>query len=159
MADEVRLEPVGEHNLKAVFDLPLGPGQETFVAPNPWSLAEAFVHHTTAWPRAIVADGAVVGFLMLQIDPDDPAGQPFYLWRLMVGADHQRRGYGAAAVRLAVEEVRRRGGTALHTSWVPGEGTPEPFYRGLGFEPTGEMDGDEVVARLDLGPPTGTGAG
>ena len=33
----------------------------------------------------------------------------------------------------------------LLLSYVPGEGSPEGFYRGLGFEPTGEVDEGEVV--------------
>jgi diamine N-acetyltransferase len=72
----------------------------------------------------------------------------------MVGADHQRQGVGRAALALAFDEVRARGGTEIHTSWVPGEGTPEPFYLGLGFEPTGEVDDGEIVARLSLGEAT-----
>lgn len=150
MSDAVRLEPITEDNLKAVFELQLAPGQEAFVAPNPWSLAQALVESAIAWPRAIVADEAVVGFLMLEIDPDEEDGRPFWLWRLMLAADRQRRGYGTAAVRLAIEEVRARGGTELYTSWVPGDGSPEPFYLRLGFVPTGELDDDEIVARLTL---------
>ncbi len=150
MTDAVRLEPITEDNLKAVFELQLAPGQEAFVAPNPWSLAQALVESAIAWPRAIVADEAVVGFLMLEIDPDEEDGRPFWLWRLMLAADRQRRGYGTAAVRLAIEEVRARGGSELYTSWVPGEGGPGPFYERLGFVPTGELDEDEIVARLTL---------
>jgi hypothetical protein len=33
---------------------------------------------------------------------------------------------------------------------VLGEGGPEGFYLGLGFEPTGDWDEDEKVARLHL---------
>ena len=33
---------------------------------------------------------------------------------------------------------------------VPAPGGPEPFYRSFGFEPTGEIDEGEVVARLRL---------
>jgi diamine N-acetyltransferase len=33
---------------------------------------------------------------------------------------------------------------------MPGAGCPEPFYRKLGFEPTGRVDGDEIVLRLPL---------
>lgn len=146
----VALEPIDEGNLAAVFDLDVAPSQRGFVARNPWSLAQALTEYEAAWPRAIVADGEVVGFLMLEIDPDDEDGQNFYLWRLMVGEEQQGRGYGAQAVAAACDEVRARGGTELYTSWVEGEGGPGPFYIKLGFLPTGEIDDGETVARLVL---------
>jgi diamine N-acetyltransferase len=150
MTADVRLEPITEDNLKAVFDLQVGPGQDAFVAPNPWSLAQALAEHDIAWPRAVVDGDEVVGFLMLEIDPHEEDGRPFWLWRMMIAADRQRRGYGTAALALACHEVRSRGGTELYTSWVPGEGSPGPFYERLGFVPTGEMDEDEIVGRLTL---------
>jgi diamine N-acetyltransferase len=150
MTADVRLEPITEDNLKAVFDLQVGPGQDAFVAPNPWSLAQALAEHDIAWPRAVVDGHEVVGFLMLEIDPHEEDGRPFWLWRMMIAADRQRRGYGTAALALACHEVRSRGGTELYTSWVPGEGSPGPFYERLGFVPTGEMDEDEIVGRLTL---------
>jgi diamine N-acetyltransferase len=150
MTADVRLEPITEDNLKAVFDLQVGPGQDAFVAPNPWSLAQAQAAHDIAWPRAVVDGHEVVGFLMLEIDPHEEDGRPFWLWRMMIAADRQRRGYGTAAIALACHEVRSRGGTELYTSWVPGEGSPGPFYERLGFVPTGELDEDEIVGRLTL---------
>lgn len=42
------------------------------------------------------------------------------------------------------------GATRLLVSRVPGSGSPEPFYLGLGFEPTGEIESGEVVAALTL---------
>lgn len=136
-------------NLGDVYDRAVGAGQDEFAASNPWSLAQAYAEREIAWPRAIVADGTVVGFIMLQFDPDDD-GRPFQLWRLMIAADRQGKGHGRAAVLLGVEECRRRNATELFTSWVPGDGGPEGFYLGLGFEPTGEWDDDEKVARLAL---------
>lgn len=146
----VTLEPIHEGNLAAVFDLEVAAGQKGFVARNPWSLAQALTEYEVAWPRVIVADGEVVGFLMLHIDPDDENGQFFSLWRLMVGAELQGRGYGGQAVAAACDEVRARGGTELYTSWVEGEGGPGPFYLKLGFVPTGEIDDGETVGRLTL---------
>ncbi|MDP9495661.1 MAG: GNAT family N-acetyltransferase [Actinomycetota bacterium] len=146
----VTLEPIDEDNLTAVFALDVAPSQRGFVARNPWSLAQALVDKDVAWPRAIVADGEVVGFLMLEIDPDDEDGRCFYLWRLMVGAEQQGRGYGYGAVIAACDEVRARGGVELYTSWVEGEGGPGPFYEKLGFVPTGEIDDGETVGRLVL---------
>lgn len=146
----VELTEITADNLGDVYDLAVGPGQSEFVASNPWSLAQAYAERDIAWARAIVVDGTVVGFMMLQFDPDDDDGRPFQLWRLMIAADHQGKGYGRAAVLLGVEECRRRKATELFTSWVLGDGGPEGFYLGLGFEPTGEWDDDEKVARLAL---------
>lgn len=42
------------------------------------------------------------------------------------------------------------------TSWVPGPGTPAPFYRKYGFLDTGEMVDMETLVRLQLrGPDPG----
>lgn len=149
---EVTLRPITEDNVRAVYELKVRPDQEQFVAPNPWSMAQALAEYEIAWPRAILADDLVVGFLMLEIDPNEEDGRNFWLWRFMVDANHQGRGFGRAALLLAVDELRRRGAEELYTSWVPGDGSPEPFYLQFGFEPTGEMDEDEIVARLVIHP-------
>ncbi|MDX1691619.1 MAG: GNAT family N-acetyltransferase, partial [Acidimicrobiia bacterium] len=101
-----------------------------------------------AWYRAIEADGELAGFLMVALI-DHPDESPF-LWRFLVDRRHQRRGVGARALDLLEDHVRDLGETALRTSWVPGRGSPEAFYRARGYVPTGEMDGDEVVGRKEL---------
>ena len=69
----------------------------------------------------------------------------------MIDARFQGRGIGRAALLLVIEQVRRRGSfRTLLLSYLPGPGCPEPFYRGLGFRPTGRMDGKEVVLELPL---------
>ena len=150
---DVRLVEVTRENVRAICRLVVAPSQRGFVAPNAVSLAEALVS-PRAWYRAITADGVPVGFLMISDDPDgaENDGKPeYYLWRLMIGDGFQGRGYGAAAVRLLADHVRTRpGGTELFVSWVPGPGSPEAFYLGLGFEPTGEVHDGEVVGRLAL---------
>jgi diamine N-acetyltransferase len=76
--------------------------------------------------------------------------------RLLVDAGHQGKGYGRRTVELVCDHVRTRpGGTELLTSWVPGGDGPEGFYLKLGFQLTGEVDEDEVVARLPLSGPSG----
>lgn len=146
----VALVPIDENNVGDVFDLEVKPEQREFVAPNPWSLAQALAESAIAWPRAIVADGEVVGFLMLEIDPEEEDQRPFWLWRLMIGAAHQGKGYGLQALQAGCDEVRRRGGDRIWTSWVEGEGGPGPFYLQFGFVPNGEIQDGEVVASLEL---------
>ncbi len=143
----VRLELVTRDNVRDVVDLSVAPDQEGMVAPNAISLAEAYVSER-AWPRAIVADDDLVGFLMVALPTEEHP--VWYLWRMMIAADRQRSGYGAEAVRLVMEQARANGATELYVSWVPGDRGPEPFYRGLGFEPTGEVHGIEVEGKVSL---------
>jgi diamine N-acetyltransferase len=143
----VELHEVTGANVRAVCLLQVAPGQRGFVAPNAVSFAEA-MFEPKAWFRAVVADEVPVGFVMLSLDEAEPE---YYLWRFMVDAAYQGRGYGREAMRLVTEHVGTLPrATELLVSWVPAEGGPEPFYRGLGFEPTGEIDDGEVVARLVL---------
>jgi diamine N-acetyltransferase len=144
---EVSLREVTADTVREICRLRVGAGQDGLVAPVAESIAEAHFA-PTAWFRAVYAGDTPVGFVMLS---DDPASGQYHLWRLLVDAGHQGKGYGRRAVELACDYVRTRpGATELLTSWVPGERGPEEFYRKLGFERTGEVEDGEVVARLRL---------
>lgn len=148
--DEVRLVEVTDGNFADVYGLRTHKTQESFVAPVAKSLGQALVAGTgdepvAAWYRAVEADGVVAGFVMVALGEDEP-----FLWRLLIDRTHQRRGIGRRAIEMVEREMRSLGHEAWLTSWVPGRGSPEPFYRGLGFEPTGEVDHGEVVGRKAL---------
>ncbi|MBN1955819.1 MAG: GNAT family N-acetyltransferase [Anaerolineae bacterium] len=123
--------------------------QQKMVAPNAVSIAQAHFSEQ-AWFRAIYADETPVGFIMLY---DNPAEQEYFLWRLMIAAPYQGQGFGRRAVELLIAYVKTRpGAKELLASYVPIPGGPEGFYHKLGFLPTGEMDGGEVVVRRELLP-------
>ncbi|MBP1631857.1 MAG: uncharacterized protein H6Q11_145 [Acidobacteria bacterium] len=147
MTVEVTLREVTADTVRAVCRLQVAPGQERFVAPNAVSIAQAYFE-PKAWFRAIYAGEGPVGFVMLYDDPEKPE---YYLWRLMIAGEHQRKGYGREALRLLVEHVRSLpGARELLTSAVPGEGGPRPFYESLGFVATGEVEAGEEALRLAL---------
>ncbi|GAA2509029.1 GNAT family N-acetyltransferase [Streptomyces thermolineatus] len=157
MITSPRLEKVTPANLDAAIALRVRPDQEHLVAPVVKSLAEAYVHPGTAWPRLVMDGDRTVGFLMAFFDIDfagDGTGTDVRsgLWRLNIAADEQGRGYGRFAVRAVADEIRRRGGTRLTATWHPGDDGPEGFYLGLGFRLTGETSGDERVGELELAP-------
>lgn len=125
------------------------------MAPVARSLAEAYVQPEFAWPRLIFDGeqlvGFVMGFFLVRFDPENPDDRlRSGIWRLNIAADQQGRGYGRFAVQSVCEELRRRGQPRATVSWVPGEHGPERFYLRLGFVPTGEMSGDQVVGELPL---------
>jgi diamine N-acetyltransferase len=145
--DTVILREITKDNYRAICALEVAPKQREFVASNTFSLAQAHFH-PEAWYRAIYAGDAPIGFLMLSDIPDAPE---YFLWRLMIAANHQRKGYGCRAVELLVEHVRTRpNATELLVSYHPGDGTPGDFYRRLGFQDTGRIEEGEIVLRLPL---------
>jgi diamine N-acetyltransferase len=142
---KVSLREVNSQTVKDICELSVALGQERFVAPNSVSIAEAYFCEN-AWFRAIYADETPVGFLMLYDDPQIPE---YHLWRFMIGESHQGKGYARRAMELLIEYVRGRPmAEELVLSCVQGDGSPEGFYRGLGFEPTGEVLEGEVVMSL-----------
>jgi diamine N-acetyltransferase len=121
--------------------------QKKMVAPNAVSIAQAHFE-PKAWFRAIYADETPIGFVMLYDDPDKPN---CYLWRVMIGGPYQKKGFGRKAMNLILDRARSRpNATEITLSYVPIEGNPEPFYRQMGFEPTGKIADGEVVMRRSL---------
>ena len=147
---------VTDANRVEVVALRVALGQDRFVSSVADSMEEA-VEWTRAkpWYRAVYAGDQPIGFVMLSWDvepqPPDIIG-PWFLWKLLVDARHQGKGYGREIVRMVADLVRREGGSELLTSHVPGAGSPAGFYAKLGFVPTGELDPNgEIILRLDLG--------
>jgi diamine N-acetyltransferase len=75
----------------------------------------------------------------------------YFLWRFMIAQPHQGKGFGRRAIELLVEHVKSRpGAKVLETSCDQGPGSPEGFYRKVGFERNGKMLGIEVGLSLEL---------
>jgi len=140
------VQPVTNDVIPSLERLELKPGQDRFVAPVMHSLAEAHVTRT-AWPRVILDDDEVVGFVMANFDADNEL-VPFRcgIWRMNVAAHAQGRGVGRFAVEEVAREARHRGFTRMTVLWESGEGSPEGFYLRCGFRPTGQILFGEVVA-------------
>ncbi|MFD2468590.1 GNAT family N-acetyltransferase [Amycolatopsis silviterrae] len=147
----LRLAEVTRDNVGAACDLAVAPHQEHYVAPVARSLAEAYAQPEVAWPRLVYAGDDLVGFVMAAFDPGCPIDYfRCGIWRLNIAAEHQKKGYGQFAVEAVLGEARRRGAESATVLWVPGEHSPGPFYRKLGFQPTGQVHEGEVVARIRL---------
>jgi diamine N-acetyltransferase len=152
----LRLVELTPDNVRAACRIEVKPEQQAFVAPVTQSIAEAYVHYSTAWPRLVQDDDHVVGFVMGNFDPaNEIAAFRAGIWRLNIAGDEQGRGYGRFAVEAVAAEARRRGQKRITVLWVQGDGGPEGFYLRLGFSPTGEIMTDgagrgEVVGELML---------
>ena len=85
------------------------------------------------------------------LDADETLVGPYFLWRLLIDHRVQGRGYGRAAIDAIAGYVRAKpNGDVLYTSNVDGDGSPLPFYLGLGFVRTGRIVDEEELLELDL---------
>jgi len=150
----VELVAVTAENRVDVRKLATHHSQQRFVTPIAGTFADAYVALTdpdsriVPWLRAIVADGDVVGCVLVR---EPTAAQPnVHLWRLLVDRMHQRRGVGSRAVALVIDHARSVGAPGVDLTYLEGPGSPEPLYRSHGFVPTGAFIDGETVAQRDL---------
>ena len=152
--DDVQLVAVTHENQRKVGDLVTHHSQDQMVAPVVYSFADALFPapheghpvRPTLW--AIEADGDLAGFVMIA-DVTEHHPEP-YLWRLLIDRRFQRRGIGARACDLVEEHCRSQGASSITVSWVPGRGSPEPFYLRRRYVPTGRVEDGEIEGRLQL---------
>lgn len=145
------MEELSAKTIVAVNSLTLRPGQEQFVTPASYAIADAYVNPATTWPRVVLDDDHVVGFVRGNFDPD--AEQPEFrscVWRVNVAAEAQGKGVGRFAVLALADEARSRGFDRLTAIWEPGDEGPGAFFESLGFKIVGETQYGERIGALEL---------
>jgi len=159
----IRLEKINGKNVWEILKLKVAKEQEEFVAPNDLSIIEAYIvisGNGHAYPFGIYEDDKPVGFLMIGYDVDDSfenspkiAYGNYGIWRLMIDEKYQNKGYGKAALQLALDFIKSFPcGKAeyCYLSYEPENINAKRLYFGFGFAENGEMDDDEIVAVLKL---------
>ena len=109
-SERVTLRAITSGDRQAVEDLRVLPEQENFVDGVRRSLAEAAAKpDARPWCRGIYAGEVPVGFVMLAdgVPPgNDDIPWRYYLWRFLIDARFQGRGYGRAALDEVVAYLR-----------------------------------------------------
>ena len=134
----IQLEPVTKDNFSAVLALTVREEQQAFVSSPAESLAQAYVWSRTAYPFAVCDNHRVVGFIMMGYYED----KGYYtLWKLLIGRDFQRRGYGRKALELGIAFLREQFGVSeVYTGVAPGNAVAKSLYRSAGFRDTGLIE-------------------
>jgi len=150
----ISLQLITNDNFRSIVKLSdtLSDEQKKCVAPNVVSLAQAYLNHEVAWPRAIYLDDIPIGFMMIDISPDDiPIDEnAYYLWRFMIGKEYQGMGYGKKALDLLIDKCVEDQKDVLYTSCDMENDMPYQFYIKYGFIDTGVLDEDEEVLKLNI---------
>ncbi len=148
---ELRLEELSATTIVAANGLTLRAGQEQFVTPPSYAIADAFLNPATTWPRVVLDGDKVVGFIRGNFDPD--ALQEEFrscIWRVTVAADVQGTGVGKFAVWALADEARQRGFDKLFAIWEEGDFGPGEFFIHTGFSVVGETQYGEQIGVLVL---------
>ena len=134
----INLRTITKENIEDILNLSVSKEQKGFVSDNSESLAQAYVYHHTAWPFAIYEDDTPVGFIMMGYYED----KGYYtLWKLLIGRDFQRRGYGRKALGLGIAFLREQFGVSeVYTGVSPGNTAAKRLYRSAGFRETGLIE-------------------
>jgi diamine N-acetyltransferase len=148
---QLRLEELSAKTIVAANNITLRPGQEQFVTPPSYAIADAFINPATSWPRVVLDGDDVVGFIRGNFDPG--ATQEEFrscVWRVSVAADNQGKGIGTFAVRALAEEAKSRGFAQITALWEPGDDGPEEFFVHIGFVISGQTQYGENIGTLTI---------
>lgn len=145
-AEDVQLEAVNDSNVYSVLKLAVNEDQQELVAGNDFSLAQAAALEG-ALPYAVTQNGVAVGFAMLNVDAQRGI---FEIWRLMIDKRFQRKGFGKAAMRLAMAELERMGASKAQLVVDPDNEAAVALYQGLGFSFTGRMEQGEAYMECEF---------
>lgn len=142
-SQQVTVRPVDANNWREVSALGTTQAQRTFVAEPTFYLA--LCCYDTWNPLAIYLGETVIGFMMWGIDDDESC----WLGGILIDQAHQQKGYGRRAVQEALGILNKQtGASEFALSYRPNNAVARQLYTSMGFVETGEMEDDEVVARL-----------
>ena len=171
--NRLRLEKVDYKNFIDLCKLRVKRNQESFVASNVGSIAEAYVATLAGGypqPFGIYLGDKPIGFLMVGYYPsleqakkwaDKDEATPYFMdqsyliWRFMIDKKYQGKGYGKEALQLALDYIRTFPVGKAKYCWLSYEPENEAarnLYRLFGFKEAKKLPKgwDEIPAVMKL---------
>lgn len=144
----VELRNITKENYMDVLALRVSDAQRAFVPTVTEALAQAWVYYDTAYPFAVYTDGVPVGFIMLGYYEEKAQ---YTVWKFLIDERYQRRGFGRAALRLAVDWLKSTFGTrAVYLGCAHENHPAERLYASVGFRRTGFETETGFEMKLDI---------
>lgn len=143
------LQDVTGRNWRDCIRLSLHDHQLDYVASNVATIAESkFEQHYHL--RAIYGGEQLVGMLAYCHETEPEDAELYWIFRLMIDKDHQRKGHGAEAMKLAMLEIAQHGGKRIRTMHKPENSAASALYGQLGFHVIGSLDDGDTLLEHDL---------
>lgn len=142
----IRLQEINRGNLWDIIDLKVSREQESLIASNAVSIAQSKIQPECI-PLGVYRDGTPVGFAMYCIDSED---NEWWIYRLMIDARYQGKGYGKEAFKLILNNIREDKTRNRVFLSVDRRGIKSTnLCESMGFKYTGDALGRESIMVLD----------
>ena len=147
--DCVKIKPLTTQAdlIYAGFDCRLTEAQQELVNPFWFSIGRAYLFRDDHYPCIIyTASNEPIGFINLVkwLGSGDA-----YSWSFFIDKDHQGKGYGTQAARLAIQILKAANpNMPIKLATERSNAAAQRLYQSLGFEKLAELDGDDLVFGL-----------
>lgn len=144
----ISLRLIDQNNWEECINLKLKPEQQGFIASNLYSIAESKFSPQLEI-KSIYCEEKLIGFAMYGIDSDD---QNYWIYRFMIDERFQGQGYGKIAMKLIIEDIRRRD-DCTDVIWLGYQLENEQgrrLYASVGFEEVGMASWGEMLAKYSF---------
>jgi len=139
------IKEVDIDNYRDVLQLEINPAQRKYVDSSRYFIAKS-KYHPNHQPRAIVADGAVVGLVLYQTGDGDFEPHECEKFGFMIDRKFQGKGIGKLAMGFLVEEVKaNKQFTWIELSCDKDNTNAEKVYIASGFKNSGYVKNDGAI--------------
>lgn len=148
---KVELRNIDDSNRTECLSLKVTQEQLEYVATYEESLNDINENVDIVRPFAIYIDEKIVGFTLLVFEEnhEDPLDR-YWLWRLMIDVSFQGKGYGLLVIKEIINYFRENNANVITLSTKESNTRALSLYRKCGFKENGQMNGEEIVLKLQL---------
>lgn len=147
ITEKLRLEEAGPENWRV--KLKVKEAQKEYVSDWNRILARAYAYRDSRSRAYVLYLGEEPVGGAMYYDLEEAGAYDFS--QFFIDERYQGRGLGKAACRLVLDKMRQDGRyRKVILCYIEGNRTAEKLYTDLGFRPTGEADGNEIVMSMEL---------
>lgn len=143
----LNLKEVDKDNWLECIYLKLNEGEENFIAPNVYSIAEA-QFYPKAESKAIYLGDKMIGYTLYGQDENNE--NMYFIDRFMIAKDFRRSGYGESVIKMIIEMAKDQGYSILGSSTDLENYKMQRLFDRLGFYTKNEVEDGERIYYIDL---------
>ena len=148
---KIELREITDENRAMCIALKTHMEQRDYICTNETSLKHANENPDIARAFAIYCGDEMIGFTMFAFDEaNEDLDDRYWLWRFMIDASKQGKGYGSAALKEIIEYFKNEGADVITLSTKESNHSALGLYHKFGFKENGEMNEEEIVLKLRL---------